>query len=291
MSSCAQINLLLRLCFSTIEIGIPVWFLLSDVPIILMNEDEDFPCDNDSKYVKYIPVITVFAMLFILTMVVSMTIHIYAFELKILLFEKLNLHPLDRNKDDRTRKSYDAYLMYCDDDYRYATETLLVGLERCGYRIYVPDRDMALGAITAEARANALADSHRVIVVISQKFVNDDRSMCAFLHAFDHDNAPTRQRYLVLIRLRRKINFRHHDVFKKYLSTNFFVAANSKRFWSNLTYWLPLIRHSLPDATSNIREDEIVEELSDDDNFGTRDFSTSDEQEHLPLLTHRQRSV
>ena len=159
------------------------------------------------------------------TVITSITIYIYSFELKILLFEKFNLHPFDRTNQDHQQKDYDVYLMYCDADFNLAVHTLLPGLERLGYRVFVPERDMGLGAVTAEARANALTRSHRAVVLVSQSFIDTQSSMTEFFHAHEHENSATRKRFLVLIKLREKINYKNYDIFKKYFSTNFFAFA------------------------------------------------------------------
>ena len=190
------------------------------------------------------------------TVITSITIYIYSFELKILLFEKFNLHPFDRTNQDHQQKDYDVYLMYCDADFNLAVHTLLPGLERLGYRVFVPERDMELGAVTAEARANALTRSHRAVVLVSQSFIDSQSSMTEFFHAYEHENSATRKRFLVLIKLSEKINYKNYDIFKKYFSTNFFVSVTSKKFWYNLRYWLPAVREQLPDITSCLDEED-----------------------------------
>lgn len=195
----------------------------------------------------------------ITTIMTSISVYIYSFELKILLFEKLNLHPFDRSKHDEDDKDYDVYLMYSDADLIWATQNLLPGIEKLGFRVFVAERDMELGAITAEARASALTRSHRVVVVVSQKFINSEVSMNEFYHADAHENSATRKRFLVLIKLikpNEKIDYKTHDIFKKYMSTNFFVSVRSRKFWYNLRYWLPMVRDRLPDITNCPDHDE-----------------------------------
>lgn len=218
-------------------------------------------------------------------MMTSVAVYVYSFELKIILFEKLNLHPFDRSSVDSESLDYDLYLMYNYADSPWATEKLLPGLEKFGYRVYVPERDMGIGEITAEARANAFASTHRVLVVVSQKFIDSGESMKEFFHAHEHENSTTRKRYLVLVKLNEKINYRTYDIFKKYMSTNFFVSVKSRKFWYNLRYWLPMVRERLPDiSTHNNEQHDENQYHQNEAEDNQSDYNETEHNECSPLL-------
>ena len=223
-------------------------------------EKEEFVCEGIIPYMG-----TIFGLgcLVVTFVIISITCYVHEFELKIILFEKLNWHPFD-NQEEPISKDYDVYLMYCQKDEHWVINTLLAGLERSGYRTCVPDRDFTVGAATAEEMAEAFEKTHRVLVVISQNFIDDVNSMSDFHHAYSHDRFSAQTRFLVFVKLREKINFRQqHEIFKRYLSTNYFVPVNARKFWSRLRYWLPPLKvDELPASTDNIEEEESSDEQS-----------------------------
>ena len=212
-------------------------------------EKKDFKCES---IIDYILTIISLSSLVIVTIIMSISCYIYRFEIKIHLFEKLDWHPFDKTKNEED-KEYDVYLLYCRNDEEWVINTLLVGLKHYGYRTCVPDRDFTVGASTAEEMSSAFSKTHRVLVVVSQSFIDDVNAMSDFYHAYEHDRSVTRGRFLVLIKLQNKINFgERQEIFKRYLSTNYFVPVKSRSFWSRLRYWLAPIKEE--DITDSISE-------------------------------------
>ncbi|XP_067935780.1 toll-like receptor 13 [Watersipora subatra] len=218
-------------------------------PIVQM-EEKDFVCQG---ILLYLGTILGLSFTVVTVIMVSIACYIYEFEIKVLLFEKLNWHPFDKQIEDE-EKEHDAYLMYCTEDESWVISTLLAGLERSGYRTCVPDRDFTIGASTAEEMAQAFSKTHRVIVVISQSFVDNTNAMSDFFHAYNHDRSATQKRFLVLIKLQKDVKFGdRNEIFKRYISTNYYVSVRSKTFWPRLQYWLPNVkRRPLPDSMENI---------------------------------------
>ena len=234
-------------------------FLLA-VPIVQMDKD-DFICKRKNAYEAIAALIA----LMIFVAITSISCYVYRFEIKVHLFEKLDWHPFDKQEEDDGKK-HDVYLMYCQADESWVINTLLVGLNKFGYKTCVPDRDFAVGASTAAEMAEAFSKTRRVLVVLSQSFVNNKYAMSDFYHAYEHDRSATRRRFLVLVKLREKINFGRHDIFKKYLSTNYFLSITISSFWSRLRYWLPPIdEQRLPTITDNMATEDIAsdEELEE----------------------------
>lgn len=242
-------------------------FVFTEYPIVQL-EEEDFVCTGIEAYLSTIASLSA---LVIVVVALTITCYKYEFEIKIHLFEKFNWHPFDK-QDREIGKEYDVYLMYCKDDEGYAINTLLVGLEQFGYKVFIGVRDFTIGASTAAEMAEAFSKSHRVLVVVSQKFLNNKYAMSDFYHAYEHDRSATRRRFLVLVKLRERLNIEQHDIFKKYLSTDYFLPARVKSFWHKLRYWLPPIeKKQLPASTDNIEEESESFEESEaiDDSEGT----------------------
>ena len=232
-------------CVQLLEYCSSLFFCVNNIslyiaayPIVQM-EKKDFKCES---IIDYILTIISLCSLVITTIIMSISCYIYRFEIKIHLFEKLDWHPFDKTKNEEN-KEYDVYLLYCRNDEEWVINTLLVGLKHYGYRTCVPDRDFTVGASTAEEMSSAFSKTHRVLVVVSQSFIDDVNAMSDFYHAYEHDRSVTRGRFLVLIKLQNKINFgERQEIFKRYLSTNYFVPVKSRSFWSRLRYWLPSTR-------------------------------------------------
>lgn len=213
-------------------------------------ERDDFVCEGIAYYWPYIMMIT--AILLLVVILLSFA-YFYRFEIGVLIFEKLNWHPFHRQEEEQSKK-YDAYLMYSDHDYKWAQNTLLKGLEKCRYRIVDPLRDSITGRGTEEETAEFLQQSHRVILVLSQKLLSDKSVISDFYRAESQGKAYGNKRFIIMVVMHDKINFDDHPVFLRYINTNYFIMATCKRFWSRLFYWLPQTQLSdvLPDAGDNL---------------------------------------
>ena len=66
---------------------------------------------------------------------------------------------------------------------------------------------------------------------ISQKFIDDDELMVQFFHAHQHENSPSRKRFLILIMLDDNIDFRDHHIFKSYVFVKYFVPVCERKNW------------------------------------------------------------
>lgn len=192
--------------------------------------------------------------------ILVLTCFSYRFEISVLIYEKLNLHPFDRQTEEPDKK-YDTYIMYADHDYRWAQNTLLVGLERNRYRVADSLRDSMPGRCTEEEMAEFISQSHRVLVVLSKHFIEDESLMSDFYRAETQGKSYGNRRFLIIVTLQKNINIRDHPVFARYINTNYFIPHNSRRFWHRLFYWLPAINHStrLPSTEENLPHFESAE--------------------------------
>ena len=198
-------------------------------------ERDDFVCSGMQNFWPYIMLITA---LILLTIILLCFVYYYRFEITVIIFEKLNWHPFDK-QDEGLGKIYDAYLMYCDSDHKYAQNTILKGLEKKGYRKADHQRERELGALTEEETAKFLEQSHRVIVVVSQNVLSDTKVMHDFYRAESQGKARGKKRFIIMVVMHDKLNFGNHPVFLYYINTNYFIKATSNRFWPRLFYWLP----------------------------------------------------
>ena len=204
-----------------------------DIPIMFMKED-DFICEGVVHYLASIIILTCVA---VFTLIVGVSVSYYRFEIKILLFEKLNFHPFDQNLGHGN--DYDALLLYHPNDTQWVTDTLLTELENRGFRICVIERDFQLGGFRGEELHETLSKTHRVIVVISNDFIHSSNTITDFYHAYEYCKSMKRNRFLIFIELEENVDMMDHEVFRKYQTTNVFVKRRSSRFWARIAYWLP----------------------------------------------------
>ena len=202
-------------------------------------EAQDFNCEESD----YQSTITGSVLPVLIGLLLAGFAFYWQFEIAVFLYKSFNWHPFHRQEEEQGKK-YDAYLMYCDSDYRWAQQTLLVGLENRRYRIVDPLRDSALGRITEEDEF--LRQSHRVIVVVSKRFLSDGKVMSDFYRAETHGQANGNKRYIIMIQMHEGIKFNRHAVFLHYIKTNHFIKLTCRMFWARLFYWLPQL--SPPDS-------------------------------------------
>ena len=119
--------------------------LSTGIPIVQL-EAQNFNCE-ESDYWSTIAAGSV------LTVLIGLLLAGFAvywqFEIAVFLYKSFNWNPFHKQEEEQGKK-YDVYLIYCDSDYRWAQQTLLVGLENRQYQIVDPLRDSALGRITEE---------------------------------------------------------------------------------------------------------------------------------------------
>lgn len=125
------------------------------MPIVELDKD-DFQCDYEANYIWVVcGLVTV-----IITFIMVATIcYKYRDELKIILFEKFNIHIFD--KQELHSKKYDAYLLYSDNDYCWPQNTLLPRMEP-PYKLFVRNRDLQYGRVCEDIFEEALGKSLNV---------------------------------------------------------------------------------------------------------------------------------
>ncbi|XP_071147320.1 single Ig IL-1-related receptor-like [Mytilus edulis] len=84
-------------------------------------------------------------------------------------------NPLFRKSKGETLE-YDAYVAYCDGDYKWVYEHLRIFLEeRRNYKLLLLDRgDVLAGEHRLFALNNSIPKCKKIILVISKEFVNND---------------------------------------------------------------------------------------------------------------------
>lgn len=112
----------------------------------------------------------------------------------------MNFHPFDK-ADDSEDNYHDIVLLHLDYE-EWIANTLEPELKKVGFNVFIPVIDIPLGTIYDQEMAKAFENTHRVIVVLSQKFIEDKEiSMRGFYAAHSHVNPAKRKQFLVLIKM------------------------------------------------------------------------------------------
>lgn len=211
-------------------------------------ESEDFTCS--SYQVSQIITGLIAGSIFVLVATLVISMLTYRRYIKILLFDKLSLRFFDKQREIEGSE-HDIYLLYADEDYYWIQHTLLTGLERRGFRVFDYNRDSVGGTPRAETIERAMSRSHRVLILFTQLFCEDDDALAAFCRAEAHQDARLNKRFLIF--LTTESGQRHYlnapdnvfHMFQRYLRLNHVIQIHSPRFWPQLLYMLPDIPLSL----------------------------------------------
>ena len=233
--------------------------LISDTPVLIELDSTRFDqCPSEaSERALYIKVTTPIGVVVFTVVIAAAIMYKKRDELQILLFAKLSIRWTRQEEIPAAR--YDAYILYSDVDYYWVQETLLVGLRNHGFSTYDRNRDGNIGYMLAEQLDEAFQNSHRVLVILSNNFLQDEDALSQFYRADSHGNQRGKNRYIIMIKKGDATNdiLCEDDVlyntFARYLTTDYYVDVKSAQFWRKLFYWMPVPSLPiLPDSTMHL---------------------------------------
>ena len=139
----------------------------------------EIPEPTDVKSIIIIPIITGCIIVFIL--IIAFIVYAkYRFEVIVLMFKYCPwLLCCARFHKRYEIKLHDAFVAYHDDDEDFVKDNIEKPLEKLGYNIFVDYRDGKPGQPIVRYTADAIAQSQRVILVLSQQFLDD--SKCGYM--------------------------------------------------------------------------------------------------------------
>ncbi|XP_023239365.1 toll-like receptor Tollo [Centruroides sculpturatus] len=191
--------------------------------------------------------------LFLAFLFLFILVYVYRRELSVWLYTryKLRLCRQDIVQGDED-KLFDAFVSYSKKDEAFIAQILAPELE-CGnppYRLCLHYRDLPVGGYLSDAIAEAMENSRRTILVLSENFLKSEWCRYEFKTAH-HEVLSTRKHSLIVIVLGR-IAYRdlEPDV-KMWLKTSVFLRWGEKLFWEKLKYEMPEIRHRKTERNRN----------------------------------------
>lgn len=205
-------------------------------------EDSHFVCEDDFESSATVKEIVLYVVASFLSGTIILLLVVYAMrkEIKLILYTRFNWHPFDQVEDTDPTKIYDAFVSFNVRDKEWVTNTLQKKLEEQNppYKLCIHYRDFIPGATIAANILENVKKSRRVIMVLSQHFVESEWCMLEF-RAAHRRVLKGRVNFLIIV-LFDEVNVDNlDDELKLYLKTNTYLSVNSKWFWERLSYALP----------------------------------------------------
>ncbi len=205
--------------------------------VIIEANVEDFICIYHSTVTVAITVVlaTLIAVILIL-----LPVYRYNREIQVYVNHRFNWRPFDQDETEVDGKEYDAFISYNVEDSDWVEHTLCQGLEDCDppYKLCIHKRDFRAGTLIQTNIAISIAKSRRMVMVLSDNFLQSDWCKIEFRSA--HLKAlQERSNYLIVIVLNEVSEDDLDEEMKLYLTTNTYIRVDSKWFWENLKYALP----------------------------------------------------
>ena len=180
------------------------------------------------------------------------------------------------SESEEMNKQYDAFVSYSSRDEEFILGELMPRLEqplqdRLGYKLCVHFRDFPVGRHIPETIHNAVENSRRVIMILSDNFLSSE--WCQYEFQAAHHRLLTEKRNRIIMVLLHDLNNTLLDrQLKMYLRTRTYVKYGDALFWDKLEYAMPereLPAEDTSDAENNGDQvDSIpataVEEMDDD---------------------------
>ena len=147
-----------------------------------------------------------------------------------------------KHTDDANRP-YDAFVCYNNMDEHFVVRDLVPYLEnnlnnRQGHKLCVHYRDFAVGASIAESIITAIDNSKRVIMVLSDSFLDSEWCQYEFQTAH-HRLLREKKNRIIMILLDEINNDKLDKELKLYLKTRTYVKIGDPWFWQKIEYAMP----------------------------------------------------
>ena len=163
--------------------------------------------------------------------------------LKVWCFVKFGWKFTGGESKEEANRPYDAFVSYSSHDEEFIVRELAPYLEegqqgRPGYRLCVHYRDFAIGASIAESIISAVVMSKRVIIVLSDNFLNSE--WCQYEFQTAHHQLLEERKNRIIMVLLHDINLDMEDhQLKDYLKTRTYLKYGDPWFWAKLEYAMP----------------------------------------------------
>lgn len=210
---------------------------------------EDFTCEQTDREPKgkdnwkreeYVIGLIILAVILVIIIIVFTLVYYFRGEMKVLMYTHFNWHPFDQVEDQDSTKNYDVFISYSNQDTSWVNEQLKNKLESHDppYRVCIHERDFEVGATIFDNILNSVDQSKRMIIVLSNSFIQSE--WCRFEFRAAHQKVlEDKTNYLILVLFDDVNSNSLDDEIKLYLRTNTYLSVSNKWFWQKLLYALP----------------------------------------------------
>nr|ALG40986.1 Toll-like receptor [Actinia tenebrosa] len=210
---------------------------------------KDFICEEKKVETKFNPrgnndllviVSVTLGVLLVIITAVFMMVYFFRGEMKVFIYTHFDWHPFDRIDDSDPSKIYDAFISYSSHDQEWVHNELKQKLEghEPPYKICFHDRDFEVGASIQDNIINSVNRSKRMIMVLSNRFLESEWCRLEF-RAAHHKVLQDKTNYLIVILFEGIDTNALDDETRLYLRTNTYLSVTNKWFWQKLLYSLP----------------------------------------------------
>ena len=133
---------------------------------------------------------------------------------------------------------YDIFISYPDRDYQFATGILFPDLHQRGYRVCLPDRDFLVGTSKEENILNAIDQSKRTLVIVTESHVDDEWQLFTLRTAMERSLKETSNYLLCMLDPKVDVGTLDPET-RDFLSTHVIIFQNDPLFWQKFYRSIP----------------------------------------------------
>ncbi len=172
-----------------------------------------------------------------ITLITILVVLLFRKEIVVILYSKFGIR---FNKNEEEGRTYDAFITYSQEDIGFVKHQLLRPLEELKkFKICIHHRDFDIGVFIATNIINAIKQSRRTIIVLSQSFIDSEWCKFEFEQAHLHLMHDKSYKLLVIV-LEEPKNLKNiPPLMQSYILTRTYLMRTDKLFWQKLLYQMP----------------------------------------------------
>lgn len=244
----------------------------------------------DADYCDLIYEITIpVAVAFVIAVIIAIIVYRFRYEIQVIAFYRwhIRLRCCSGKKRDKTPRAvytYDAFVCFATEDSHFVKDVLVPLLEP-NYRLCIYYRDFPLGEDIAESILSVIEKSARVIIVLSENFLESRWGTFEFRRAHHHV-MQTENKKLIIILMDEKILKQKLDLtLRSIMYSKAYLQVGDRLFNEKLFHSMPDIEEPVEDIdedrcmSQNIQVD--IHETEDENDSTENNEYASGEEENL----------